>query len=70
MMVSYVSQEDPLRMTRGRGLFENPYALAFDVFPDGQHFVMVETDREASRITHFKVILNWFEELKRLVPPK
>jgi len=25
---------------------------------------------EASRISHFNVILNWFEELKRLVPAK
>jgi hypothetical protein len=33
------------------------------VFPDGQHFVMVEFDQEASRITHFDV--DWFEELAR-----
>jgi hypothetical protein len=31
---------------------------------------MIEVDREASRITHFNVVLNWFEELRRLVPPK
>jgi hypothetical protein len=31
---------------------------------------MLEIDQEAARVTHFNVILNWFEELKRLVPPK
>lgn len=29
---------------------------------------MIEVDRED--ITHFNVVLNWFEELKRLVPPR
>jgi hypothetical protein len=75
MMVADVSPEKPIRVSRGRGLFEDSYNVAggtpsYDVFPDGQHFVMIEVDREASRITHFNVILNWFEELKRLVPPK
>jgi hypothetical protein len=32
--------------------------------------VMIEIDREASRITHFNLILNWFGELRSLVPPK
>jgi hypothetical protein len=40
------------------------------VLPDGQHFVMIEVKRDPERITHFNVVLNWFEELKRLVPPK
>jgi cell division inhibitor SulA len=31
---------------------------------------VAETDKEAMRVTHFSVVLNWFEELKRLVPPK
>ena len=29
---------------------------------------MIETAREALRINHFNVVLNWFEELKRRVP--
>jgi hypothetical protein len=75
MMVADVSPGKPMRIPRGRGLFEDSYNVAgdtasYDVFPDGRHFVMIEVDREASRITHFNVVLNWFEELKRLVPPK
>jgi serine/threonine-protein kinase len=70
MMVADLSQEDPLRIARGRGLFEIPFARAYDVFPDGQHFAMLEIDQEASRITHFNAVLNWFEELQRLVPTR
>ena len=71
MMVVDVSPGIPIRVSRGRRLFEDSYAdVGYDVLPDGQHFVMVEIDWEASRITHFNVILNWFEELKHIVPPK
>jgi Tol biopolymer transport system component len=74
MMVADVSAGNPVRVSRGRPLFEDSYGdfglLSYDILPDGEHFVMVEVDREASRITHFNVVLNWFEELKRLVPPK
>jgi hypothetical protein len=31
---------------------------------------MVEVNRDTSRLNHFNVVLNWFEELKRLVPPR
>jgi hypothetical protein len=71
MMVADVSPAVPIRVSRGRRLFEDSYAdVGYDVLPDGQHFVMVEVDWEASRITHFNVVLKWFEELKRFVPPK
>ena len=39
----------------------------YDVFPDGEHFVWVvkEPDPDPSQL---RVVLNWFEELKRLAP--
>ena len=37
----------------------------YDISPDGQHFVMVESSGFENEI---HVVLNWFEELKRLVP--
>jgi serine/threonine-protein kinase len=53
-------------------LFEGPYVTAlpanFDVSPDGQRFVMVIPVQKESRSARFDVVLNWFEELKRLVP--
>ena len=71
MMVADVSQEDRIRVSRSRPLFEDSYVDGgYDVLPDGQHFVMIQNEREASPVTHLNVILNWFEELTRLVPPK
>jgi hypothetical protein len=76
MMVVEVRAGVPIHVSRSRPLFEDsykPYGIGsgtFDVFPDGQHFVMVEVNRDTSRLNHFNVVLNWFEELKRLVPPR
>ena len=55
-------------------LFEDRFAYInyrwrnFDITPDGQRFVMVEDAEEESTPTEIVVVLNWFEELKRLVP--
>ncbi len=38
----------------------------YDVAPDGQRFLMIK--QEQTGITQINVVLNWFEELKRLVP--
>ncbi len=44
----------------------SPGFLYWDVTPDGQRFLMIKEDRkEPGRIN---VVLNWAEELKRLVP--
>jgi len=39
----------------------------FDVHPDIERFVVVKNSSPDS-ITELNVVLNWFEELKRLVP--
>ena len=39
----------------------------YDVTPDGQRFLMIERQQTGERIP-IHVTLNWFEELKRLVP--
>ena len=36
--------------------------------PDGQRFLMIKKDRQASPPERLHVVLNWFEELKRLAP--
>jgi hypothetical protein len=53
-------------------LFEQPFAFGsgitipnYDVSADGQRFLMIKEDANASRLN---VVLNWTEELKRLVP--
>ena len=40
---------------------------SYDISPDGERFLMIKESDETSS-TEFVVILNWFEELKRLVP--
>jgi serine/threonine-protein kinase len=40
----------------------------YDIAPDGQSFVMVKQDLGGVEEADVRVILNWFEELKRLVP--
>jgi hypothetical protein len=53
-------------------LFDQPYEYGsgitipnYDVSADGQQFLMVKGQAGASRLN---VVLNWFEELKRLAP--
>ncbi len=74
MMVVSVETEPTFQAETPRLLFEEAYdyyslALTFnyDISPDGQRFVMVEASEQPAR-TQIHVVLNWFEELKRLVP--
>ena len=55
-------------------LFEGQYyhesgvdTANYDVTPDGQRFLMIQLG-EPEAATQINVVLNWFEELKRLVP--
>ncbi len=72
MMVVDITTEASLSVGNPRLLFEGRYwstawhLTNYDVSPDGQRFLMVKEDRSA--VTQINVVLNWFEELKRLVP--
>jgi hypothetical protein len=37
---------------------------------DGETFVMVDAGEESGAATQINVLLDWFEELRRLVPAK
>ena len=73
MMVVPIKTQPTLDAGKPRVLFEGPYRSSaislnyqyYDIDPDGQRFLMIKEDREAGQIN---VVLNWFEELKRLVP--
>ncbi len=71
MMVADVQTRDELVITEPRVLFEATYnaddTYAYDVSPDGQQFVMIETDPRGDG-RRLDVVQNWHEELKRLVP--
>ena len=74
MMVVDVTTSPNLMLSQPRVLFEQRYAFGsaptipnYDVSQDGQRFVMVKDDSSSGRLN---IVLNWFEELKRLVPTK
>lgn len=58
---------------RPRMLFEGRYELSapgytgYDIHPDGQRFVMIKPVAESSK-QQMNFVLNWSEELKRIVP--
>jgi hypothetical protein len=71
MMVADVQVEGEFVASEPRVLFEVSYnafdIVNYDVSPDGQQFVMIETDPQGDG-RRLEIVLNWFEELKRLVP--
>ena len=76
MMAVEVTTTPALSASKPRRLFERPYELSsalwpdYDVSPDGQRFLMVRRLTSPRRPAQINVVLNWHEELKRLVPPK
>ncbi len=40
----------------------------YDLSPDGKRFVMIESAGREREIIEFELVLNWFQELNRLVP--
>ena len=69
-MVVNVKAGSDFSATPPRLLFTGPYVNvpgpSYDVGPDGR-FVLIEGPPEAP-VTRFNVVLNWFDDLKRLVP--
>ncbi len=58
----------PVVLFTGRYIL-HPVFVNYDISPDGQRFLMIkEVDEEEGQQDQINVILNWFEELKRLVP--
>jgi len=73
-VASIQTQGQTLTARSPRVLFEGQYVSHsqppgfqyYDISPDGKRFLMLkEVTPEATQIN---VVLNWFEELKRLVP--
>jgi hypothetical protein len=77
MMAVEIATKPGFAAGKPRVLFEGDYLptpLAFpnyDVSADGQRFLMLKpSEQEAAAQTQIIVVLNWFEELKRVVPGK
>ncbi|MEE8161767.1 MAG: hypothetical protein V3T61_09040, partial [Acidobacteriota bacterium] len=75
MMAVEITTQPTFRTGTPRLLFEGPYRRTpnpttahYDVSVDGQRFLMVQEEAREEEATQLNVVLNWFEELKRLVP--
>jgi hypothetical protein len=79
MMVVSISSEPPFTPGKPELLFEGTYlstgglgpTTAYDVTADGKRFVMLQPEEGAASPAprQINVVLNWFDELERLVPP-
>ncbi len=69
-----ITTEPTFRAGTPRLLFEGSYQRAtgasafYDVTPDGQRFLMVQAAEQEAGASQINIVLNWTEELKRLVP--
>jgi serine/threonine-protein kinase len=73
MMAVDITTEPTFTHGNPKLLFEGPYvkagfSSAYDVTPDAQRFLMIKESEQQLAVTELNVVLNWFEELKRLVP--
>ncbi len=74
MMAVDIATEPEFSVGIARELFTGDFGAAspirgYDITPDGKKFLMVKVGpRPVEPVTHLHVTLNWFEELKRLVP--
>jgi len=76
MVVSIQTRSQTLEVGKPRLLFEGRYVSHstppgmqyYDIHPDGQRFLMMKEGELPEGQGQINVILNWFEELKRLVP--
>ncbi len=48
------------------GRYTSAFVVNYDISPDGQRFLMIKAVEGSTG--QINVVLNWFEELKRLVP--
>jgi serine/threonine-protein kinase len=77
MMAVPVTLEPTFTSGRPRTLFRyagvyrmSGTATAYDIHPDGKRFIMVSERKDAAATPRqqINIVLNWFEELKRLAP--
>jgi len=74
MMAAEITTTPALVAGRPRPLFEvlhysegGGLSRGHDLSPDGERFVMIQ-DVSAPRLHELRMVINWFEELKQLVP--
>ena len=72
MIAVTIETEPDLKVINSEVLFEGKYFVGlgrnYDVSGDGQRFLMIKESKEQTSAIQLIVVLNWFEELKQLVP--
>jgi len=72
MMVVAVKTESGFERSRPRVLFAGNYldvpGQSYDIYPDGEHFLMLKAIEQGTTRTQLNIVTNWFEELKQKVP--
>ncbi len=81
MVATVETVGDTFRVGKARSLFEGNFRGGmfgisvfgyifrdFDVAPDGEHFVMFPGDEDRAAKTHVTVVLDWLDELQRMLP--
>lgn len=70
MAVDVVATESGITLGNPIKLFDWTWAFghSWDVASDGERFVMIEPGEQSPAPTRLRLIMNWSEELKRLVP--
>ena len=73
MMAVAFTTKPTISASSPRMLFEERYETSapgytsYDVHPDGQRFIMIKAAGQSST-QQINVVMNWFEELNRIVP--
>ncbi|MGD8500557.1 MAG: protein kinase [Phycisphaerales bacterium] len=71
-MIAASIETEPELTTKSEILFEKQYYTSkyrdYDVSRDGKKFLMIKENEDQPAATQLIVVLNWFEELERLVP--
>ena len=75
MVVSFIADPEPrvgkpVLQFKGEITNAGKFGRMYDISPDGKHFLMIKSEEvnPASASTQINVVLNWFEEIKKLVP--
>ena len=68
MMAVSVQTQPSLKSGKPRVFASGSYRGDYDITPDGLRFVTIKRRKQGSEPTQIRVVLNWLEELKRLVP--
>jgi Tol biopolymer transport system component len=72
-----IQTEPQFKVVHREALFDDVYIRArfpghrnYDISKDDERFLMIkQVDEQPAPVTHLNVVLNWFEEVKRLAPP-